>query len=449
MFEVWESVPWDPSPIGMGNMPMHQDMGRTLAWLGSHRVIIYGAGKIGERVHRCLCRLGIPTWFFWDVKAETIQELCGVPVRKPDFHELASSQRADAIILVTVFSENVRMMIRDKLRAAGYHHTMIDLEWIDALLYWDCQRQVEEGRFAFDLKTCHLCPVGKRAPAGCAIRDGYIRRRWVTGLSSDLGTSRLVIASMGLLVSNRCTLTCKGCNHLRDHYKASDNIDIPAEQLIEDLGRVVDAVDLIDTLVVVGGEPFVHRDIGAILERILELPKIGVIHIITNGTALPDRDRTFPVLANPRIFVEISGYGHNIPGHLRKNVKHFVSELEAHGVNHRITSSMQWFDFGGFEQRAYSRTDQLRVYNTCCFKSNDLFDGKLFKCSRSAFTTFLRKIPDFAEDYIDVRGLPKERLRRSLQGFLQKQIFNACRYCNGTSTATIPAGLQVERRART
>ena len=139
----------------------------------------------------------------------------------------------------------------------------------------------------------------------------------------------------------------------------------------------------------------------------------------------------------------ISGYEAFLPASLQANVRQFISILEQHGIQHKHVETLEWQNFGGFEHRAYTRQQHLRVYRTCCFVSNDLFDGKLFKCSRSVFATRLGRIPDYPQDYVDVRSTPPGLLRQALIEFFQNQYPEVCQHCDGTSTNRIAAGVQV------
>ena len=428
-----------------GDCQSRADFLRLLEELKQKKIIIYGAGKVGRRVYRFCSRFAVPVCFFWDAKAELIHKVGEVPVLKPDFQQIAPEDRESYIVIVTIFSENVCQMIRDNLVAAGFTHTIMERKFINSLLYYECRENVSENKFNFDLNTCYFCPVTRDNEKRCDIFDDYVRNNFVTWNREGAPRIDFMIPSLGVLISNRCTLNCKGCNHLREYYQPSDYIDIAAGQLSEDLNKILDATDLINTLVIVGGEAFLHRDIDKIIERILSLPKIGIIHIITNGTVVVQKESIFKLLANPRIIVEISGYHGKIPSRLEVNVRLFREKLAKYGVNYRYTEQMQWFDFGTFENRKYSKEELFNVYSSCCFVSNDIFDGKLHKCSRSVFGNYLGMIPDFVSDYVDLRKTPPEELRAKLIKFFKKKYVEACRFCNGTSTHTMEAGQQLKK----
>ena len=259
------------------------------------------------------------------------------------------------------------------------------------------------------------------------------------------GEELFVIPSMGILTTTRCTLTCAGCNHLRDHFQPHHNFDISCAEIAADLDTLLGQVDMINKLVIVGGEAFLHPELEQILRHVLTLPRIGIIHMITNGTVMPKNDAIFSLLTNKRVIVEISGYGERIPVQLRERVAMFIDALARHRINHRHTQTMQWFDFGGFEERDYPQEQLRAVHASCCFVSNDLFNGRLYACSRSALGTQLGKIPDYPGDYVELRNTENSGLRERLTAFFNKRQLGVCRHCNGTSATTITAGHQAVR----
>ncbi len=434
-------------------MPLNTQVGDLLipaiqSWAGlevlkNRQIVIYGAGKIGRRVQSALDWFGESVAFFWDLKADIIGSVDGKAVFEPDFQVIPLDNPDDWVVLVTIFSENVAAMVCDKLRQAGYLHVIIERSFFITLLYAECASRRGEGRFHFDLSTCHSCPVISDTRNHCDIFDNYVRANFVKDLAPDREPD-LVVPSVGVLVSNRCTLTCLGCNHLRDHYVPNNHVDIDSQQILDDLTRFLAAVDLVNKVVVVGGESLLHPDIERILEGILSLPRIGVVHVITNGTVVPKQKRVLNLLSSERVIVEISGYGDRIPRKFQENVKRFIKRLEEYGVNFHYAQTLQWFDFGGFENRRYLDEELKRVYATCCFISNDIFDGQLFKCSRSAYGTFIGKVPDYPSDYVDIRHTPPSELRFRLVEFFSMDSVKVCQHCNGTSTATIEAGQQVK-----
>ena len=132
-----------------------------------------------------------------------------------------------------------------------------------------------DNNFIFDLITCHICPV---KDIRCDIFNDYVAKKIAKGVISTTKDT-FVIPRLGVLVTNRCNLSCKGC--INSLHNSKGKIDLPPEEIVADLTKICDATDLISKVVIVGGEAFIHPDMYAILEAILKLPKIGIVQVIT------------------------------------------------------------------------------------------------------------------------------------------------------------------------
>ncbi len=422
------------------------DFLHNIAELKKRKIIIYGAGKLGQRLLHVFSKFGIKISFFWDIEANLLKEFDSIKIKYPDFNEIAKADRDKYIILVTVIAENVCNMIFEKMLDSGYNNIISDKKFLDSLSYFECKQDLEENKFNFDLKLCHICSMTKGEHNRCDIFNKYTQNKLAKGVSETDLDKAFIIPSMGILVSNRCTLTCVGCNHLINYSKPENkNITMDADNILEDLNKILSAADMVNKVVIVGGEAFLYKDILYVIDHILRLPKIGIIQIITNGTVVPKNDQIFELLSNPRVILEISQYGDNVPERLQKNIEIFVSKLQQYNVKYLYPKSLKWSDFGNFNERGYSKKKHRQIYSTCCFVSNDLFDGKLYKCSRSAYGTFLKKIPDFPSDYVDVHETSASNLRKKLLEFFDNKAPKVCQFCNGTSSATITPGIQLKQ----
>lgn len=85
-------------------------------------------------------------------------------------------------------------------------------------------------------------------------------------------------------------------------------IDFPAEDLLKYMDRLFSAVDSIQIFRILGGEPFLYRDLEAIITKALNSPKVKTVEIVTNGTIMPPGNLT-ETLKNPKLKIQISHYG--------------------------------------------------------------------------------------------------------------------------------------------
>ncbi len=407
------------------------------------KLIIYGAGRIGRRVLASLRQCDSEICFFWDHNFVALGSVEGIPIREPDFNSIPWTRRQQYCVIVTVSARAISKQIGEQLRDLGYR-VIDDRAVVNDLIYQNCASAMADHSFVFDLQTCHTCPVSKEVGLSCDIFDRYLSRALAQGVDEfESKSEKLVIPKIGLLVGNKCNLCCRGCNHLIDRSDPREAITFSSADLIDDVEKIVEVVDLINQVVVVGGEAFLHHDLAEILKRLLDLPKVGYIQIITNGSIKPKDRRVFELMSDERVIVEISGYGEELTQVLASRVQSFISELEHYNVNHYYMGALQWFNFGDFSFRSYDDEQHRQVYKTCCSVSHDIFNGRLYKCSRSALGTYLGHLPDFPTDYVDLRRSGPE-LKRELLRFLANDTPNACQYCNGAYLA-MPAGIQTKR----
>lgn len=404
------------------------------------KVIIYGAGKIGKSLISILSRHSIPISGIWDNNFQQYDKLFPINVTKPQFE---CENKENTIIFVTIYAQKVSEYLVKELIDHGFKNIVYERKILNKIFLKECVSDQAQGKFKFNLDKCHLCPVSKDVENRCTLYDIYVEKEMMRSKKTSTG---LIIPSMGILVSNKCNLSCEGCNQLRDFYTASDTLDICAVDILSDMHKISHVVDKIEKVVIVGGESLLHKEIYFITESIMDIDNIGIIQFITNGTVLPQDDAIFKLLCNPRVKVEISGYGDFLSAKLKQNVERFMNKLNFYNVNFDYVKTLQWFDFGDFKKRNYSLSEWQDVYNTCCFISNDLFNGELHKCARSAFGKHLHKIPECTHDYVDIRGSSLEELSKSIKAFLENTRPDVCQYCNGTSSLTIPAGKQSKRR---
>ena len=434
----------------LDSMVQKRDFDAILSSLRESGVFIYGAGKIGVGLVTTFLHYGIPIHALWDQQAASIQTLRDIPVTKLVWDEVSEAQKKNIPVIVTIFVESLAEAVCREFHQKGFTQVTSDRTFLDFIIECHCEDLVQTGQFKFLTGTCHLCPVQKNDDGGCKIFDEQVALQFA-GIdlpAIEKQEDHLIISSIGVLISNKCNLTCLGCNHLRDHYKKGDNVDIDSDRIVADLKAFLGAVDFLKTLVLVGGEAFLHPNAEEIIQSVLELPKVGIVNLITNGTVLPKKDSFYQLLKNDRIFIEISGYGDQIDPRLTRRRKEFLANLKKFGINHRYMEFHQWTDFGSLKKRGYSPSKRANVYAECCFISNDMFDGKLFKCSRSVFGTFIGAIPDFPTDYVDVRTKEPMALRAKIKAFFANQSPLVCNYCNGVTEKTIVAGIQKKSQSQ-
>jgi hypothetical protein len=110
-----------------------------------------------------------------------------------------------------------------------------------------------------------------------------------------------------ITITEACSLKCESCSNLMQYYVRPKNSD--TELLFKSIDRLMEITNSLYEFRVLGGEPFVNKQIGKIINKLLTYKSIKEIVIYTNATVIP-KGENFECLKNDKIFIEITDYKH-------------------------------------------------------------------------------------------------------------------------------------------
>ncbi len=232
------------------------------------------------------------------------------------------------------------------------------------------------------------------------------------------------IPRLTMLCNNKCTLQCKECTVLVGEYANNPHIADP-EQIIAEGDMLLAGVDECYTLSIASGEIFIYPHLEKVLEHYINHPKVFLIELMSNGTVLPD-EKLIPLLKNKKVLIELSDYGH-----IEKLAK-FIAFTDKNDINITVCSLLNWTASGGFEKRNKSTQQLKEEFFNCSIglMCKSLLKGKLYHCSRGAFTADLIKKNDFDEsECVEIVANPKE-MREKLKNFYMCEQMCLCDYCD-------------------
>ena len=359
-------------------------------------VIIYGAGVCGEIVYRGLESIGKVPLFFCDSN-EKKSALWDVPVIKPQ--ELTKYK--NALVLLASFNYFYEMKKEcEVLEIENYY----DIEYILNL-------PIPEERLSYQAQ------------------DVYANKgRYLDIINHSPEENRLCIGKIEVTVSEFCSLKCKDCSYLMPHYKKPTNI--PIEDCIHYIDRLLEYVDRISELRLLGGEPLMNLDLWKLINNYLQEEKIGIIDVHTNGTIIPSE----PVLQSfqyEKVIVHISDYIV-----VNNKIDKLIELFRENHIRFFVRKYDKWLQFGDMEDRHYSKDYLQEAFWHCTARNCLTLKGsRLYHCPRSAHATTIGLIPDFNEDYIDLgneriadKVIMKEKIREYIM--VPKPI-KACNFCVG------------------
>lgn len=231
--------------------------------------------------------------------------------------------------------------------------------------------------------------------------------------------NRFVLPRMTVIMSTKCTYRCKNCINMIPYYRRQK--DIASEQIIRDIDNVAACVDEWIFCELIGGEPFLYKDLMIVLQHVISMEKIRNILLITNGSIFPD-EPLIRLLRNNKITVRVSDYGIN------KKVDEFVSILKNYEVRVDITKNMKWIMPGSAHKRYRTETQLKEQYNKCHAPKlcKTLYNSRIYACNRAMALHDLGYISS-EQDWMEVKNEMEVNI---LDNFLKREWCLACDYCD-------------------
>lgn len=260
--------------------------------------------------------------------------------------------------------------------------------------------------------------------------------------------NELFLGRLTFNITTFCTLNCKNCTMLTPYNKHKKSFNI--EQIKQDVNLTFDMVDYVSNFLILGGEPFLHKDLKELIVYIGDhyAENIGNLQIITNGTLRASED-LLQVIKKYDVEVRISDYTKRVS--YDKKMEDFCNDLEAYNIKYVSYGHDEWLDMGFPDENVNmgDSAEELREHMIKCDPNcQNVSEGKLYYCAQgwAAEQSELFKLKE--TDYLDLENIKndvdrKERFRKFYFGDLEDGYFSFCKVCRGWDTdITIPGGIQ-------
>jgi hypothetical protein len=228
-------------------------------------------------------------------------------------------------------------------------------------------------------------------------------------------------------------LRCTNCSSLMPFYAHPKDCD--TKLMMQSIENVLNCVDLVYYMEILGGETFLNKKLNTIINKIVQHNNILQIDIITNGTVMPDQE-WLSILKQDNICVVINDYGT-----LSRKKDSIKNVLINHGVKCRINKHWSWADLGGFESRGRNTDELTKLFQKCNFSNcTELLNGELHRCPRSSHGMNIGLIPRNKNDYVSVGedGLDYLSLKKSIRTLISdKKYISSCNFCDGNTNDTL------------
>jgi len=231
-----------------------------------------------------------------------------------------------------------------------------------------------------------------------------------------------------IVVTTHCSLKCKFCSNFIQYYKKPYHVDI--ETNLKSIGRLLEAVDNICLVRLLGGETLLYPELEQLLSSLIGCEKVAHIQVVTNGTIIP-KSNVISKLKHPNVSVSVSNYGKN-----SYKIRELSEVLKKENIRHYISpEDLFWLDYGGPNKIKKNEKQLQQQFGKCVpLNCNSILNGQLHFCPVSAHGMDLGYVERRKNDYIDLLDATCSTtdLRQKLWDFQygNKPYITACQYCN-------------------
>ena len=251
----------------------------------------------------------------------------------------------------------------------------------------------------------------------------YLIRTCLHHHDNYMHPERLTAQSVDLIITERCSMKCQDCANLMAYYAGPENADL--DEMLATIDSMCAKFDEIGEVRVIGGEPFMNKEVHLIVEKLTSQDKIRQVGIFTNATIVP-RDAQWSAFKHSKVRFFITDYDE-----LSRNIQKLIPALEERGIHYVSEKANGWTDCAALDKHNRSVKENEKLFSECCAKNlATAHNGLLFRCPFSANAYSLQAVPYFAGDQIVVADASRGEIKSFLR---DKTMIDACDFCNGRS----------------
>ncbi len=364
-------------------------------------MIIFGAGVVGEVTLLACRKAGIDVSWFVDDRIEG---------RLLDVDIITTSQLKEGVIRSAKFyltSPNIEDMIFP-LKYMGYY------DWKS------CGDVIKD----FDISGIEFQSINgsNQSSKYSTEHVKYLIRTCLHHHDNYTRPEKLTVQSIDLIVTERCSMKCKDCANLMQYYERPENADL--NEMLATIDSICGKMDEIYEVRVIGGEPFMNKELHLVVEKLTQQEKVKKVAIFTNATIMP-REEQWPALQHEKVRFFITEYLQS------RKLQPLIEELTRRGIAYVSEKANGWTECASLEKHNREVEENEAIFTACCAKNlATLADGRLYRCPFSANAFKLGAVPDYKEDYLVVSQASREEIRHFLR---KKAYIKSCDHCAGRS----------------
>ena len=243
-----------------------------------------------------------------------------------------------------------------------------------------------------------------------------------------------------IVLTTKCTLRCESCNNLMQYFSAKNQYTCTLEGILESLNCLLENVESIQRLRIIGGEPLMFKDLPQLVYAIEKRHKIRAFDIATNGTIVP-KDELLRAFKDSKRFRKVSISDYSSAPNLKIPLQQeaLFKKLKEYGIDYSFLTGGIWYKVEKIYKRNRTKEGVIKNFLACQMPCVSLMsgdrgkdeareNGHIFVCPIASSLSKLKGIEEFSGDYISLRRVIIVRIILSLEWIFQRR-FKQMRCC--------------------
>ncbi len=389
-------------------------------------VVLWGGSYLGEAVGKYLLEQGVSIDTYWDMRANTLKEVNGIPCIQP----FQGKNKENILVIVCIANNVIIRELLSKLQENGFHNILRgDYLYMGAICPFDKTTGIDAS----------ICQGTMCCRAVYCQRVGSIMRA-----RKHTEENPLHLTSITFIINQRCSLKCKCCTSYMNEYALEERVDIPLERICEDIDRFFDAVDSVGTVTVMGGEPFMHPDLAKIIQKMLTKDNFGLISIATSGT-WPIKEEQLEGLVDKRVNISFSNYEQSITKKQSELMYRNIELVKNMGVSYTVGKYLpEWVVPSTLYDKGDTELQMMDKKKICVLppRAMQVKNGKLHPCDFGT-AVYSLGLGQYESDYVDLAGAASGKtLKKQIQDYMDQPYYRVCGHCTQNEGLTSKAAEQ-------
>ena len=393
----------------------------------NNKIAIHGAGDCGRNVLYGFETRGIKVDFFIDTDVSKQQKLfCGIKtISLDEFNKISPNG-------YLFIAHDYFIPVMEELKKLNFKNYYNSVDILENTNFSDGNDYTKKYP---DMTPIKLERGLKKHKYGAQIAER---------LFNKIKNNILTIKHMDVVITERCSLKCKDCANLMQYYEKPQNSDL--EILFKSLDRMMECVDQIYEFRVLGGDPFMNKEMYKVVNKLSGFKNVEKVVVYTNAKIIP-RDENLECLKNEKVRLDITNYGS-----LSSKHDEIIKLLNENNIEYETDLVELWDDIGEIKYEKKNNQQLKKVFEDCCAKEIfTILDGVVYKCPVSAHGTKLNAVPyDSKYDGVNLfdESVSIPELKTKLKDFHDDdQYVSACNYCKGRGygAGSIKSAIQTKK----